>query len=330
MMINNIIKYWVINGDLIVLNGNILSNVALKKEIVLNDNSSVINERKYFSDVFNDKAVIYNSQLLAIEAFERQGLISVNVVNDDRYVLRLERAAEDYYEYFEGNNFLSIPFKYFRIIEGVFLAFNQSGINTTNELSRINWSTFDKVWTYSLSQYPQYVDDFGDERVVEIEGEIKLHENILLVPCYNHIFLCLDASTGKLVWKNDDIKGYFPVYYHQSVIFMTAWQFLELDILTGKIIRDVNVSKIFKDNDLVINATWHNTIIYKGKIYRVYSSQFFITKMDYHTLAYEGKIEIKKTTKKSWQIGEMKIHGDKLYILEWTEKDKNLHIIDLN
>lgn len=199
-----------------------------------------------------------------------------------------------------------------------------------NRLFAVDTGELEERWTYSLSHFPKYIDDFGDEREVEIDGELKIYKDNLLVPCYNHIFLCINLNTGELVWRDENKKGYYPVYYNQSVVFMTTEQFLELDILTGEIIRGIDVSRVFKDNNLTINATWHETIIYKDKIYRVYSSDFFIAIMDYNTLAYEGKIEIKKTTKQSWQISDMNIHEDKLYVLEWTEKNKNLHIIDLN
>jgi hypothetical protein len=211
-------------------------------------------------------------------------------------------------------------------IEDIVVFRKESGRNIITAVDLIE---FKVVWSYSLTQYPKYIDDFGDEREIEIDGEIKVFGTQLLVPCYNHIFLCLDIQTGGLLWENKETKGYHPVYYNQSVCFMTTKQFLELDIETGKTIRNIDVSKTFIEHQLEINATWHETIIYKDKIYRVYSQEFFITIMNYNTLTYEGKIEIKKSTKKSWQIGDMKIHENKLYILEWVENSKNLHIIDL-
>jgi hypothetical protein len=198
-----------------------------------------------------------------------------------------------------------------------------------NIITAVDLIEFKVAWTYSLTQYPKYIDDFGDEREIEIDGEIKVFGTQLLVPCYNHIFLCLDIQTGGLLWENKNTKGYHPVYYNQSVCFMTTKQFLELDIVTGKTIRDIDVSKTFIEHQLEINATWHETVIYKDKIYRVYSQEFFIAIMNYNTLEYEGKIDIKKSTKKGWQIGDMKIHENKLYVLEWVENSKNLHIIDI-
>jgi outer membrane protein assembly factor BamB len=287
-------------------------------------NCSEIDTGKTYQEIIDDTFHL-------VRIFHNSAIIPLNISNyvtiDDIYV----DPKKTFLRVFEDNLLKeSIEFDYriwiTDVVDNLLILENST---KNNSVFAVDLIEFKVAWTYSLTQYPKYIDDFGDEREIEIDGEIKVFGTQLLVPCYNHIFLCLDVQTGGLLWENKETKGCHPVYYNQSVCFMTSKQFLELDIATGKTIRDIDVSKTFQEHQLEINATWHETIIYNDKIYRIYSQEFFITIMNYNTLTYEGKIEIKKSTKKSWQIGDMKIHENKLYVLEWVENSKNLHIIDL-
>lgn len=197
-----------------------------------------------------------------------------------------------------------------------------------NILVSIDMKLFEKNWTVSLSHHPKFINFAGNQKEVEIEGEIILNEKMLYFRTNNDMFFCLDVETGREIWglqcKN------LPLRYqklHDKIIFLHWSIYLEIDLETGQISKKADVTDIIYHKDIVVDELF----VYCGHIYFLDGRNFWIAKYNPVKNCLERIFKVPTKTQKPWKLEQMKIHDNKIYVIEIVSLDqRDLHIIELD
>ncbi|WP_101688942.1 hypothetical protein [Dysgonomonas massiliensis] len=113
-----------------------------------------------------------------------------------------------------------------------------------------------EIWQFSISDFPYYINHFGEERKPEIEQIIGIYNNILWVYASQNSFLGIDIVTGNLVYHIEDIPSFlglqgdsrlgfsvYTIHLDQNAGVLKSFAFryyfeVDLNTLTGKMKRD--------------------------------------------------------------------------------------------
>ncbi|WP_066631281.1 PQQ-binding-like beta-propeller repeat protein [Labilibacter marinus] len=182
--------------------------------------------------------------------------------------------------------------------------------------------TGETLWSFNASEIGKYTDYKG-EHTGEIRGKIQLWNNYLIVPLTGKKLIALDYSTGKIVWEAIVPFSKYEIY-NDKIVCLYESAFLEIDLSTGKTLRDINLDEYLKIGKGIDRIPEYK--IENDRIYLTDYRKFKIGILDYNSLELIDIVTINHQ-KDAWQIGDLEVQNGKIYVLEYLEDlTKNLHI----
>ena len=133
-------------------------------------------------------------------------------------------------------------------------------------------------------------------------------------------------SDGNTNWiQKKMIWGDFGIY-NENAIAIRSHLFQEIDLNTGKILRE---------NTLPFDHKRYWSTIFRGtvtddRIFIYDCRQYTIFIIDYCNLELLEEYTLEKTSKESWQIGDLAVSDGKIYIKEYMKKGGTVHVLEYN
>lgn len=200
------------------------------------------------------------------------------------------------------------------------------GIEGIDPISR------EKIWSIIFKQTEQ---DISKNKPRKLLNKAWLDDIIIIGvasvrPGGGGFTMAINRYNGEVIWKIDNYlftgKGYSSIY-EGKYICLGRLKLIEVDAMTGKIIRDVNLDHL-KSNQLQnISVNWQ---IQDRKIFFIDSRNLTTGILDYHTLELLDIETIKERKLENdyiIYIQEMVVHENKIYVVVRTEEGKNITYI---
>ena len=195
-----------------------------------------------------------------------------------------------------------------------------------NLLVRYDVETGEVLWSLDVTELGRYTDSEGEHAgIVEMGNGISLYQNVLLVPISNSLMLGLDTATGQILWQTK-IMNIRHVLYQGRALFLMERMLMELDALTGAVIREVDLEEYLKlKKGIGFIAKFK---IIQDRIYFTDYKKMRVGVLDYQTLELLDLFTINHS-KDGWQIGDLEVFGNKILLLEYLENmTMDLHVLE--
>lgn len=324
-IISGVKTFWALKDGIIYHDDNsLMSSEPLIKKVYNKNASNYYREEGKLIEIYNGNRNVYNHKLEKETQVKVADSEIVSRVNDE-YFIYTKRIKRKFFE----NGVVDL--------EGKVIWSKQEAVRSKGwsdrlmtyckylddeEIFKRDILTGETLWTFNASKIGKFTDYEG-EHTGEIRGKIQLWNNYLIVPLTGHKLVSLDYSTGELVWEAIVPFSKYEIY-NDKIVCLYESAFQEIDLHTGKTLRDINLNDYLKIGKGIDRISRYK--VEKDRIYFTDYRKFKIGILDYYSLELIDLITI-DYQKDAWQIGDLEVLDGNIYVLEYLDDfSKNLHI----
>lgn len=330
-VVSNISKYYIIGGELIYTDDNIVFNLNRGLKYKLSNLERILRKgQRLFLKKCNEYQLLDSDMKKRDMIFKANDLTSVD---DRRYISLIENESRTtfvrfYYnqesvwekEFPDSINISATGFNY------IVLGF----IFSEAQVLFLDLSTGDTLWHFSVSELGRWID-MGEEREGKIMGPIVECNGVLIMGVSGNRIIGLEKNTGKLLWNNHyPVSGSSYLVYNDEA-YTCNESFCILNPHSGE---ENSLFPFYSVFDKHKAQAYGKRLITDKYIINVGQLDCIVMVFDKKSGEVVWRHEIypsKKTgrrgiTLKGDILDPVQYHQGKLYVLT---SDKNLHVFDV-
>lgn len=183
-------------------------------------------------------------------------------------------------------------------------------------------SNFSTKWYISLS------DIFLHQSNLEMVGHPLVMDDIIIFPITEGGVIAIDIKRGDLKWHLFDSKRPTSLQcYNNNIVFASSYRFLEIDLMTGRILRDIDLLSVEVNQKLKFH--FFDFKIVADRIYFTDNRNKQIGILDYQTLQLIDLYQLEKQ-KDPLNLTKLDVVENRIYVLDKGTSSSTLYILEDN
>jgi len=213
-------------------------------------------------------------------------------------------------------------------IEGIFSVKCSSHCVLMQNIDKREISVFNlhdkELKNYKLSEFETY----NESPKLVVDGDSFVFQNSLICPVTEGGLIAIDIKSGDLKWHLFDSKRPTSLQcYNNNIVFASSYRFLEIDLKTGRILRDIDLLSVEVNQKLKFH--FFDFKIVADRIYFTDNRNKQIGILDYQTLRLIDLYQLEKQ-KDPLNLTKLDVVENRIYVLDKGTSSSTLYILEDN
>lgn len=161
-----------------------------------------------------------------------------------------------------------------------------------------------------------------------VDSDSFVFQNSLICPVSEGGLIAIDIKSGDLKWHIFDSKRPTSLQcYNNNIVFASSYRFLEIDLKTGRILRDIDLLSVEVNQKLKFH--FFDFKIVADRIYFTDNRNKQIGILDYQTLQLIDLYQLEKQ-KDPLNLTKLDVVENRIYVLDKGTSSSTLYILEDN